>query len=198
MSPSTKKVQSGFTLIELLVVVAIIALLTVIGFAMYTNAGIRSRDARRKLDLRNISHALEIYYQSNKRYPRTASGQYNLSSAGNWISDNGSPALIPPQTQVILDTTYIDSMPLDPKSDGGNPITQSGAGNTLGYAYWAGSISCTGWPASSNTDGGQYYILGATLENQSDADNNTNKSYKNCTGAAITTNNNAFIITSPQ
>ena len=49
----------GFTLVELLVVVSIIALLTTIGMVVFTDAQIKARDARRKLDLSAMAGALE-------------------------------------------------------------------------------------------------------------------------------------------
>ncbi len=50
----------GFTLIELLVVVAIIAILSVIGAAIFSGVQQKARDARRKADLKAISDVLEV------------------------------------------------------------------------------------------------------------------------------------------
>lgn len=51
--------NKGFTLVELLVVVAIIAILSVIGLTIFTNAQSNARDARRRVDIDAISKALE-------------------------------------------------------------------------------------------------------------------------------------------
>lgn len=59
----------GFTLIELLVVITIIAILTVIGMAVYSGLQTKSRDAKRKGDIEAISKALETNYN-------VSSGQY--------------------------------------------------------------------------------------------------------------------------
>ncbi|MEK7073445.1 MAG: prepilin-type N-terminal cleavage/methylation domain-containing protein [Patescibacteria group bacterium] len=59
----------GFTLIELLVVIAIIGLLTTIGVVALNDARIKSRDAKRLGDLKQMSSALELYYVGANSYP---------------------------------------------------------------------------------------------------------------------------------
>ncbi len=54
------KNYAGFTLIELLVVVAIIAILSVIGMALFTTAQSNARDGRRRSDIDAIAAALEV------------------------------------------------------------------------------------------------------------------------------------------
>lgn len=63
------KKQAGFTLIELLVVIAIISLLAVGIFLAFTSARVRSRDARRVADIKQMSSALESYYSQCNSYP---------------------------------------------------------------------------------------------------------------------------------
>lgn len=53
----------GFTLIELLVVVAIIAILAVVGIALYSSNLKKARDTTRKQDIEAIAAALESNYQ---------------------------------------------------------------------------------------------------------------------------------------
>lgn len=187
--------RRGFTIIELLVVIAIIAVLVIIGLVAYSQVGPKARDSNRKENLRAIAQALEIYYQANKRYPRTLAGGYNLSSGTNpWITDDGTPTS--PGPRIALGSSYLETLPTDSKSNGGNAITATGNNTVLGYAYWSNSVSGTGCPI--DTSGGQYFILGATLENQNDAERDAVKNYRRCDGVDITTNNNAFIVTSPQ
>lgn len=52
---------SGFTLVELLVVIGIIALVMVAVFPNFTGARQRARDNQRKIDLKNIQSAIELY-----------------------------------------------------------------------------------------------------------------------------------------
>lgn len=69
--PSSK--PSGFTLIELLVVVTIIAILSVIGIAVFGGVTTRARDQRIKADIDAIAKAFEANYisESGKYIPLT-------------------------------------------------------------------------------------------------------------------------------
>lgn len=67
---NTKK---GFTLIELLVVIAIIGILASIVLASLNSARIKSRDARRVADIKQIQLALELYFDGNRSYPTATS-----------------------------------------------------------------------------------------------------------------------------
>jgi len=55
------KQKKGFTLIEILVVIAIISGFVVILFPNFMEFRIKSRDSRRKSDLKQIQKALELY-----------------------------------------------------------------------------------------------------------------------------------------
>lgn len=57
--------KQGFTLIELLVTISIIAVLSVIGLALYQGVQAKARDSVRKNDLQKLALALEIYFQQN-------------------------------------------------------------------------------------------------------------------------------------
>lgn len=94
----TNKSARGFTLIELLVVIAIIGLLSSIILASLNSARIKSRDARRLADFKQVQTALELYYNDNTTYPTTASGGTTMTSS------LGS----------ILAPGYIQSVPKDP------------------------------------------------------------------------------------
>ncbi|HQB76688.1 MAG TPA: prepilin-type N-terminal cleavage/methylation domain-containing protein, partial [bacterium] len=61
--------RKGFTLIELLVVIAIIALLSTLSVVALNNARVKSRDARRLSDIKQIRTALEMYFNQNNSYP---------------------------------------------------------------------------------------------------------------------------------
>lgn len=51
--------NKGFTLVELLVVVSIIAILSVIGLAVYTNAQKNTRDGIRRVEINNLAKSIE-------------------------------------------------------------------------------------------------------------------------------------------
>jgi len=61
--------QEGFTLIELLVVIAIIGLLSTLAVVALNNARMKSRDAKRVSDIKQIQTALELYYNDENGYP---------------------------------------------------------------------------------------------------------------------------------
>lgn len=65
---------SGFTLVELLVVIGIITLVMVAVFPNFTGARQRARDNQRKIDLKSIQSALELYKsdQNPPVYPVTS------------------------------------------------------------------------------------------------------------------------------
>lgn len=62
--------SKSFTLLEMLVVIGIIAVIVSFGFASYSTAQKKSRDAKRKQDLKAIQNAFEQYYSiCNYKYP---------------------------------------------------------------------------------------------------------------------------------
>ncbi len=84
------KFKKGFTLLELLVVIAIIAVLISMATVSYSSAQRKSRDSKRKNDLKAVQAALE---------------QYNADNSGSYIVGCTPGA------------TYLPGgMPTDPKS----------------------------------------------------------------------------------
>ncbi|OGG26970.1 hypothetical protein A2960_02375 [Candidatus Gottesmanbacteria bacterium RIFCSPLOWO2_01_FULL_39_12b] len=54
--------NKGFSLLELLVVISIIAIMITLGISSYSTAQKKSRDSKRKSDLKDVQSALEQYY----------------------------------------------------------------------------------------------------------------------------------------
>lgn len=86
----------GFTLIELIIVMALMALLAIVGLTNYQTSLQNGRDNRRKLDLKSVSSALQIYYSDNSAYPTQTS----------YGSIPGTGVLVP---------IYLKTMSTDPK-----------------------------------------------------------------------------------
>ena len=107
---SRRRKDAGFTLIELLVVIAIIGMLASIILASLNSARIKSRDARRLADLKQVQTALELYYSDNNTYPTTASGGTTVTSA----------------LGTTLAPSYIQTVPKDPSRTDNS---------TTGYLY---------------------------------------------------------------
>ncbi len=57
--PKSLNNPKGFTLVELMVVVIIIAILSVIGFTLFTNAQAQGRDGRRRTEINSMAKAIE-------------------------------------------------------------------------------------------------------------------------------------------
>ena len=107
----TKK-HRGFTLIELLVVIAIIGILASIVLVSLSGARSKARDARRQSDIRQISLAMEMYYDDGQAY---------LSSAA-------MPTVI---------GTYMPTVPLDPQDPTKTYKWISNTTDLQKYCTWA-------------------------------------------------------------
>ena len=72
-----KITQKGFTLIEILVVIAIIGVLSTIILTSLAASRIKSQDAKRILDKKQVLNALNLYYSSSGTWPPSAGGAWN-------------------------------------------------------------------------------------------------------------------------
>ncbi|KKW03189.1 MAG: Pilin domain protein [Candidatus Beckwithbacteria bacterium GW2011_GWC2_49_11] len=109
--------KKGFTLIELLVSITIIGILASIGLGTFQNSQKKSRDTRRKNDLKQVSLALEAYLNDKGQYPgdNSDSGQiYGCGADDESLCDWGD------EFTDQYGTVYMVEIPADP---------------TLGYTY---------------------------------------------------------------
>ncbi len=67
--PKSVNNPQGFTLIELLIVVSIVAILSVVAIALFSNVQADARDAKRKAELSAISNVLEVNKKSTGYQP---------------------------------------------------------------------------------------------------------------------------------
>lgn len=72
---------------EILIAMAILGIISSIGFASFTLAVKKARDAERKSDLQQVSKALEAYYSDFGVYPAAQSDR--IAGCGNGIPDDG-------------------------------------------------------------------------------------------------------------
>jgi prepilin-type N-terminal cleavage/methylation domain-containing protein len=145
LKSNRKMFGAGFTLIELLVVMVIIGILATVGLVAFASAQARSRDARRKSDLKQISTALELYYSDYGAYPVSSGGKIKgCPSAGagaaacDWGGDSSE------FTDNV--TTYMRIVPGDPSK---------------GYNYYYRTVAV-------NSVANQGFQLFARLENTQD------------------------------
>ncbi|MFH0852640.1 MAG: type II secretion system protein [bacterium] len=147
MSKIFKSKIAAFTLLELLVVVAIIGILAAATFAVLSSARAKSRDARRIMDLKQITTALEFFYNKYTRYPITAGQTY---WDGHWM--NFQTCLQTGSGCGFTITDYETSMPKVPQDPSDSDPNSANNGITYYYSYSS--------PACSD----QAYILRAQLE----------------------------------
>ncbi|MBI4132441.1 MAG: type II secretion system protein GspG [Candidatus Sungbacteria bacterium] len=122
--------SGGFTIIELIVVLAIIALMTALGFALFSEARAKSRDAKRERDVKTLQDALSIYVTNAASYPTTDAGGVYLTG-----SDAVSAALV--------SAGAIQAIPLDPQNVGSfryHYTSTDGFTYTLTYSLETNSI----------------------------------------------------------
>ncbi|MBU1102918.1 type II secretion system GspH family protein [Patescibacteria group bacterium] len=118
---NNQKTLTGFTLIELLVVIAIIGLLASVVLVLLGDARQKSRDARRWSDVRQISTAMEMYYQAQTpaSYPD--------------LNDNRRAILAGDMTL----QPYLNIVPVDPINAGSQVYYWRDRGqNTTCYCVW--------------------------------------------------------------
>lgn len=96
-----RKTPSGFTLVEVLIAVAIIGLLTTIGFVSFTSIQSNTRDSQRSSQMTVLAEALEKYYDNNGEYPSCAA----MAQDPNTISTTTLPGIDP---TVLTDPTATD------------------------------------------------------------------------------------------
>ncbi len=118
--------KKGFTLIELLVVIAIIALLSTLSVVALNSARVKSRDARRLSDIKQIRTALEMFFDNNQTYP-TGSGV--LLGGPNCACLNTSGWT----TAGCTGTVYMQKVPTDPKNTSPFIYTYTTQGNGASY-----------------------------------------------------------------
>ena len=87
-----KNKLGAFTLLELLVVIAIMAILISLGVASFSNAQRKSRDSRRREDIKAVQNGLEQYYaQNDANYPTGTTMNTVISAAGTEYFPVGEP-----------------------------------------------------------------------------------------------------------
>lgn len=111
------KSNKGFTMIELIVVIALMGILATIGFSAYSTSMQAGRDNRRKLDLKNIASALQMYYADHGIYPKPVSSAYDTIQN---IMPTISPYMkqVPDDPKFVYNTTTKKGYVYRPLSDG--------------------------------------------------------------------------------
>lgn len=149
-----KKNNKGFTLIELLVVIAIIGLLSTLAVVALNSARMKSRDARRLSDVKQIQTALELFYNDQGMYPPSGvaantslflgTGNQVCLDAGGW------------DATCVAGDVYMAAVPSYPSPRTDNICDPTTDDQAVGYSY----INHTATDASTYTL--QYCLGGAS------------------------------------
>lgn len=167
--PTILKTRSAFTLIELMMAIIIIGILSSVVIFSFNNSAKKSRDAKRKADLHEVSKALESAKNdclAGSYYPKTTflSAQYNSSFAYNTT------------TTYLQQLGHIQKQQLDPINNATYFYGYKGDSVQSGKCV-TNSAACS-HPKKLCYGGAQNYMLRAKLEITSDPD--TLQSYKRC------------------
>ena len=144
-----KRKTAGFTLIELLVVIAIIGLLASIVLTSVNKIKASMRDAIRISDFKQIQLALELFYNSQGRYPQSPG---SATWSGHWAKF--SECLESGTNCGFATSNYIPVMakvPQDPSCTTTDP-------------YANGATYYPGYPTGCNN--GQSYRIATYLETE--------------------------------
>ncbi|MDP3994017.1 MAG: prepilin-type N-terminal cleavage/methylation domain-containing protein, partial [bacterium] len=114
-----KRKHLGFTLIELLVVVAIIGLLSSIIAFSVSQARMKSRDARRISDMKQIKSGTDLYFSTDSGYPDAA-----VWTPGNMLTCNSVSIMRIPDdpSAPVYHYTYTPTTEANPASGCGTTV----------------------------------------------------------------------------
>jgi type II secretion system protein G len=126
--------RQGFTLIELLVVIAIIGTLSAVVLASTNSARIRSRDARRMADLKQLRNALQMYATNTGDFPSTPIACLGVADGSTCWGDRNVPGNTALNTSLA---PYIPALPRD-------PLPTRGWGDAYIYLNSTVAVACTG------------------------------------------------------
>ena len=138
------KKNKGFTLIELLVVISIIGFIATASVLAFNSARMKTRDARRLADMKQIQLALDLYYDTYGQFPANSDNEDGL--CGGWdlgLYDSNDTFISP------LSPTFMPKVP-------GDPLFTGCASMSKGYAYYRYDSGAGGCDVAR----GPFYVLG--------------------------------------
>lgn len=95
----------AFTLIELLVVISIIGLLATVATISLANSRLKTNDARKQSDFKNIQTALYLFYDQNGRMPLNFNAGYSACETDGYYEQS---------MQEMIDAGVLGKVPKSP------------------------------------------------------------------------------------
>ena len=141
-----KKSKKGFTLIELLVVIAIIGLLATLSVVALNSARVKSRDARRLSDVKQIQTGLELYFNAKDGYPTASAITLGGASYDFLCEDTGFVASACTDGKQLLAVPAFPQ-PADGCAAGNQYVYTSAASSTYALTYCKGNTGYTATPS---------------------------------------------------
>lgn len=131
------KDNRGFTLVELLVVIAIIGLLSTLAVVALQGARVKSRDAKRVADIKQVQTALELYSSEKGIYPSVPPANVPAGAVAPWEIGTELTALRLGgwNSAVANEKTFMGLTPKDPDSAAGSVACAAGGARGCNYAY---------------------------------------------------------------
>lgn len=136
------KVKRGFTLAEIAFVSGVIVFLSAFAFLSLKNIRMKSRDAKRILDMQQLHLALESFYKANGRYPAATEGA--CASNTSFLTGGCMAALVT--------GGYIGKLPTDP------------SGTAYFYDGWCALAKYDSTGPSSNSQQFRMWTTGETSQ----------------------------------
>lgn len=101
-----KQRRSGFTLVELIIAIAILAVLSTVGFVSFSSYGLDARNTTRASDMGNLEVALREVKQQTKFYPRVTGTATDIYFGTGKIASQGK--LLPELLGNAATKSYVD------------------------------------------------------------------------------------------
>lgn len=121
---SSKKLLKGYTLLEMVITVALVALIAggVLAALNPYKQLLKADNTKRKTELSSLKRVLEDYYNDNSHYPSASELCYDTVSTSRTDSQGNSACSchvcgFKPGSPKL--TSYINTLPCDPKSNSG-------------------------------------------------------------------------------
>ncbi|NQU84049.1 MAG: prepilin-type N-terminal cleavage/methylation domain-containing protein [Parcubacteria group bacterium] len=128
------KKRKGFTLIELLVVIAIIGLLATLAVVALNSARLKSRDAKRVADVKQVQTALELSFVETNGYPTAAVAVVLGGGSQIVLCDNAGSSVWQSDTTGCT-TVFMSLVPFNPVPGGADYSYTSADGSTYSLTF---------------------------------------------------------------